>query len=795
MKKIVLFVGMLVLISSCPDLRASAPVDLGRAVVVSRNDLAATEKKAVALLIEEINRRTGLTLRQQSTWPKNEIPVIFLETIPGFTKKSTPFPLEFNSAKATLPKEGYRLRIDLRVRKAPTVLALGNDSRGLLFAIGHLLRSLDFAPEGLRVSPDLQVITAPKYPVRGVQLAYRPLPNTYDKWELADFEQYVRDLIVFGANSIEIHPGFADEQNRNAFMKTAPDKMMRDLSKMVDSYGLDLWMWYPALDGDYADSVVCQKALAKWRTVFRQCKRLDQLFVPGGDPGDTHPKILLPFLAEVAQALKKHHPKAGLWISPQGFNQERLKYFYNYVQQNQPEWLAGVVFGPWVKTSLPALRAAIPEKYPIRRYPDITHCVRCQYPVPNWDQSFARTLGREPINPMPIHQARIHQALAKYAVGSIGYSEGVHDDVNKFIWLALDWNPDLPLRDILRQYVRYFMPGSDVPGIVQGLLDLEKNWIGQLISSRQVPQTLGKWQSLEQQAAPLLKQNWRFQMGLLRAYYDAFIQRRLIFDTELEARVDEMLRQAGEKGPAHALNAGLKILSYQDSIRVAEDWRTQIESLGEQLFHNIGMQLSVEKYGAKGAERGAVLDFLDVPLNNRDWLEFEIKRIQKIGARERQIQAIQSILNWENPGPGGFYDNLGDPFQQPHLLTGIDFERDPGFVNSAHVEFWDRANERLAWQCQAQTLFEAPLRMRYKNLDPTAQYTLRVNYHGRFHATMKLVANQKYVIHEAVKTVDPPRPLEFSIPHAATQTGELELTWYRLEGRGCQVAEVWLMGE
>jgi hypothetical protein len=44
----------------------------------------------------------------------------------------------------------------------------------------------------------------------------------------------------------------------------------------------------------------------------------------------------------------------------------------------------------------------------------------------------------------------------------------------------------------------------------------------------------------------------------------------------------------------------------------------------------------------------------------------------------------------------------------------------------------------------------------------------------------------------------PPKPLEFDIPREATGTGALTLIWHREaglghNGRGCQVAEVWLI--
>ena len=45
------------------------------------------------------------------------------------------------------------------------------------------------------------------------------------------------------------------------------------------------------------------------------------------------------------------------------------------------------------RMSLPQLRAAVPARYPIRHYPDITHSRQCQYPVPDWDVAYAVTEG------------------------------------------------------------------------------------------------------------------------------------------------------------------------------------------------------------------------------------------------------------------------------------------------------------------------------------------------------------------------------------------------------------------
>ena len=153
-----------------------------------------------------------------------------------------------------------------------------------------------------------------------------------------------------------------------------------------------------------------QKALAEWANVFRQLPRIDAVFVPGGDPGHTDPRVLLPFLEQQTANLHRYHPHAEMWVSPQSFNQEWLDSFYDYLKTKEPSWLSGVVYGPQVRVSLPEMRAAIPKKYPIRRYPDITHSIQCQFPVQDWDTAYAMTESREVINPRPVAESEIFRA-------------------------------------------------------------------------------------------------------------------------------------------------------------------------------------------------------------------------------------------------------------------------------------------------------------------------------------------------------------------------------------------------
>src|SRR5690606_1010824 len=109
------------------------------------------------------------------------------------------------------------------------------------------------------------------------------------------------------------------------------------------------------------------------------------------------PAILLPLLKAKAKILRRHHPDAGMWVSPQGLGPEWMQSFFGALAGPDMDWLTGIVYGPGIRMSLADFRSRVPSRYPVRSYPDITHTFHCQYPVSGWDPAFALTEGREPI--------------------------------------------------------------------------------------------------------------------------------------------------------------------------------------------------------------------------------------------------------------------------------------------------------------------------------------------------------------------------------------------------------------
>ncbi len=769
------------LLAAAAGTRADEPaLDLTRAVVVTPGKLSGPAEQAITMLIDEVARRTQVRWQRAASRPDQGAAIIVGDAS-AFKDAHAP--------PADCRAEGYRVWV--ANREPPTVCVAGNDARGVLFGVGRLLRKMELAKQKALLAADLRVATAPQVALRGHQLGYRPKTNSFDGWTLALWEQYIRDLAVFGTNAVELIPPRSDDAADSPHFPLPPLETMAGQARLADQYGMDVWVWYPALDADYSRPATVAAALNEWGEVFQKLPRLDAVFVPGGDPGHTKPGVLMALLEKQAANLRRYHPRAQMWVSPQGFDQAWMGEFLALLKA-EPAWLDGIVHGPQIRMSLRELRAAVPKKNPIRDYPDITHSRSCQFPVPAWDVAFALTEAREGINPRPRDMAAIFHADRPHTTGFITYSEGCNDDVNKMVWSGLGWDPDADVLTILRDYSRYFLGPAHADSFAQGLLALEQNWRGPVLTNGGIATTLQQFQAMERTASPLDKLNWRFQQALYRAYYDAYVRCRLLYETQLEEQALAKLREAKALGSLTAMRDAEAILDRAVTHRTAADYRARVFELAEALFQSIRMQLSVERYQAIAVGRGANLDTIDVPLNDRPWLKAQFEEIRKLGSESERLARLDAIVNWTNPGPGGFYDDLGNVTGQPHLVAGPPYAADPESRTGPLMHFEPRPAARKAWLDQAMALFDAPLQMRYTGLDPAAAYRLKVVYGG---GPIRLVANGKHELHAALTR--PYQPLEFEVPRETTAGGTLTLTWTRPpggggNGRGCQVAEVWL---
>ena len=384
--------------------------DLTHATVVAPSTLTAPERKAVALLVDAVRERTRLTWPVAVGDPGEGTPVVRIAEAPAASK---------------LPAEGYRLR-----SFEGGVEITGNDERGVLFGVGGLLRALEMRRDSVTLPRPLDVTTAPKYPLRGHQLGYRPKTNSYDGWDVPDWERYIRDLAVFGANAIELIPPRSDDAADSPHFPLPQMQMMIEMSRLARGVRTAVWIWYPAMDRDYCEPghrglrhprvgrSLPPASARRCRLRPRRRSRPHAAEIPDGAARKTDRESApLPSAgANVALAARLQ----AAWMDE----------FLGLLKQQ-----SGMAFrrslrpaGTSESTRVAAARAeAIPHPLLSRHHPQHQR----QYHRRRLGRGLCATEEREVINPRPVDEAADLRVLQPYTNGFLTYSEGCNDDVNK----------------------------------------------------------------------------------------------------------------------------------------------------------------------------------------------------------------------------------------------------------------------------------------------------------------------------------------------------------------------------
>jgi hypothetical protein len=663
------------------------------------------------------------------------------------------------TAPRAIPREGFAVR-----RIGDTLVITARGTRGLVYGAGWYLRT------GAR---PLRYESAPARPVRLTQIGYRAKNNSYDAWTLAMFRRRIEDFALWGASGVQVIAPVSDDDASSPLFPAPPLETLRGIGEIAHRLGIDFALYYPNLH-DYVTRAERDEELARFRALLAELPQVDALYVPGGDPGHAAPANLFPLVAEQAASLHARNPAASVWISTQGFDAAGLDAFYAQLA-HRPRWLTGIFAGPQTRDPVTVQRRHLPRGYQLLLYPDIAHTMHAQVPVDRWSPAFALTEGREPINPRPRAMRDLFAHLAPGISGFVTYSEGVNDDVNQFLWFRLGWDPQVTSEAFAADYARDFIGD---PAAAQAIFALEDNWTGDPATNSGIDATLALVDNLK----PAPWADWRIDALRYRAVYDAIVRHRLI-----AARAREKAALA-----APDADTARARLADPDPAPVPA-LRTRLFALADLLWQGARLQLSVKRYGATNIERGANLDRVDVDLNDRVWIE-----------RQLATRTPTELADHARTREGARYDDLGDPWNAPHLVRGSSPVTDPLRFHGAVEGIADRTPNdgwRMSWISYAESLYDAPLRLHYTGLDPKRRYHLIATYAGEdYWLPMRLVANRAIELHPPLNRSSNPMTVELEIPHTATRGGTLDLAWTRPagmggSGRGHQVAETWLIPE
>lgn len=731
-------------------------------------------------------------------------------------------------------QQSYGLLID------DSLLINASDAMELAFGLAHLHRTLRISHlNGTLTLPRRQPPPLLKQPplwhLRGHQISVKHHPSFFRNWSA--LREFVTELAVFGTNQIEA----AHVTPTDASGALPVDDLVQ-LSSVVDSVGgVNFSLWGAASLFERAGR----------ETLFARSSRIDSLFFPGGDGGSLN----WTSIAATATALRRYpqHKAAAVWVSAQELNSTALSEVFQLLRQNASvrELLGrgGAVYGPHNNLPLTRFVAALGSgsSVHVRQYPDLSHGVDAQFALPRWDAPWPMAYGRQVVNPLPTFFGRVVRERANGSTSTVGvgaYSEGLSDDLNKHIWSSLAHRPHASVEEIVHEYSAFYFGADAEKTMATALMGLENNWHG---LARDAAPTVARTLRLLERAERTIAQaeeaaeeatgrrrgeerprvvasRWRLAMYLRRGYMDAYVQSAHAHDVSAAEAAEALLRNASAPmvideiepaaraaawcdGPISAAEAMLRAADPSEAQRRL--WRTRIDRLTAELNATVGAEV------VQAQDTHLNLDTLDSPshIYRRYWL-WRLLSIRKLPTDTR-CAALRAELSWRDPGAGGFYDNLGSivPSERPHLVSDAStLEADPssyyhplqgGYSGYGVVTPYPPPDVRPAWLRYSMAFYDAPLVLRYPDIDPTKAYTLNIAYWPCIadceDDAFQLVANGRTIVHGWRSAPNPMSVLRLPIPTEETRRGVgLELACRRRAGGGgngktCQVSEAWLV--
>jgi len=761
--------------------------------------------------------------------------IAMYDDLPMISKKIQKIP-----TLSSLTNEGFYVKCSKSLN-ANDVVIIARNSLGILHGLGKFLMSYEFDEDGL--IKDLEFVDSPAFELRGMFFATHKQNNVTEFWDIEHWKEYLEDMILLGLNTIGVYPihfarwpgvipwgekkWFVSEQRRREWEYRW--KIHLELPNIAKEYGLRYGIWVPPNDifpaqlqenWSLGDPYVCPSIPQARETIlydreelFKSLSNVDFIFIPSGDEGGCkkcdkigpcHPwvKTYLELVEDTYRILQKYHPKAKIWISNQALDYEQQRILFEYLNTKAPDWLEALVYGPGgdilrtylnperentkleymqfgeMNRYLKELFRLLPAKYKIILYPDITHPYRAQYEINKLDRRIALICGREdaPIF-MGIDMKDIHDRTAVYAEGSIPYTEGNHDDFNKAVWLRLNWDPYKDINSIAKEYCKLFFGSDMLNDITKAMNIVEKVWHRRLENSKYDIDELNMIiEKVDSSLGNRVKNNWRWYMIKFISLLFKYMQTKIHDDKKYRPEFEELILKSlnHEKLLLKTINNIIAVHSkrteeYNDIKKQLLDIAKRIEEI-----HRMKLYASVER--------------LDMNMTILDWMTQELKKAMVSRDKINLRDEIEKILRYEDPGPGGYYDDLGNFDKQPHLLED---SRVLFAVNLKNIN----PEVRLSQNTHAWAEKGLPIVLIYNDVDSKVEYTIKVTYladEWSIGTLQKLYANG-HLIHDELELPSfNPEQYVFSIPKDVYANGSLRLEFISTNGRA-SVSEVWLM--
>jgi hypothetical protein len=711
--------------------------------------------------------------------------------------------------------EGFAIKT-VRVDGVPSVIVVAQegDKRGLLYGAGELLRRLTYGPDRVSLG-ELDLQMAPAYRLRGSSAnqggTMRQITGARG-WTTEETWGYMIDLALSGANVLYAWGEDFDYIKAFDLMGVGgcrPNQYDSEYPEEWKAGGLEGWEGTNWVCPSIPEA---RKALMEqWEREFSTAKHHDVLRFYAGDPGgcrcercEPWGKTFILLCEELAALWHKYHPNSMVQIANQDLSNEGDIAIFDYLNEEPRLWLEGIAYGPGsnamssyfrdelredlfehagsgpVNRYLKEILHNIPKYQQISHYSDITHWISAQYMVENPEPHIVKLYGRRTFHTRPAAFYRIFQAIMPFSEGDIIYSEGYHDEFHQFMWNRLLWNPNRSLEDVMAEYGRYFFGAEAEPLMSEAMLQLEKNLEAPLAEN----EGIDRYYQLVKEAGTKIPPNLmaidhRWRLHMQKAALDKYFQLKLRREREREAALEALAK--GD--PERAVTEGQALI--QEPIETPEmaALKEEARRLGEETDKLFGQR--VNGYFS-----------IDKPMTALGWTEKQFEIAAQASEAERRAM-LERLASYEDPGPGGFYDDAGNRQRQPHLVKGNSYDA---------TAFMD-PNNRPSQNTIAYSMDDPRgVAFRYEGLDPAAAYKVRVtmamprarrmmaNVPPDLKRTQSILADGEYIARNVEIPEFTAEHFEYDVPPAATADGALELTFERGDGSmGVVVSEVWLL--
>jgi hypothetical protein len=537
------------------------------------------ESSAAKVLRDTLLRRGIAPVQIVSSYPNS---------IASRTGISIYLGVDANAEGMPSASEAFLVRVTEFAHTPPAASIIGSDSNGLLYGIGRFLRELSWPGNGRFSCPALAIADAPDARIRGWCLANHPQTTSYDKWELSDWDEYLREAALWGVNTLVVYPMHASRwKGVNPWSvppqwesDTVREEWQRQwaIQKVVPllarDYRMKYGIWNPVNDifplqhrtlreqghslsrnedkdrgpllcnrFDYVCPSIpeSRQAITELRRhVFSELAHVDFIFLPSGDDGgcpcpECAPwaKTYIELVEEQSDLVREYHPNAELWVSNQKLPSNETTILLDYLRgPTRPAHLTAFCNGPFsggkefADTGLSQVAAALEGVCDVVLYPDTTHMTRCQFPIPDVDPEIVRLFRRED-GPFarPNGYRHIFAENAAYSVGSILYSEGIHDAMNKVLWAQWEWDREKSTAAAVQDYCRWYFGEETLGQITAAVFQKERNWSLPVAGNAGIGDVCEAIASADKKIPDILRQgNWRWNLHRMEALLFDFAQ-------------------------------------------------------------------------------------------------------------------------------------------------------------------------------------------------------------------------------------------------------------------------------